>query len=75
MADNSKTREQLLAEVRELRQRLAAVEQGQRQQLEKEQVLNEELQIGNEELQVQAEELRVANEDLEVQAEELQSPE
>ena len=72
MADDSKTREQLLAEVRELRQRLAAVEQGQRY-LAKEQVLNEELQIANEEMQVQAEELRVANEDLEVQAEELQA--
>ena len=73
MADNRKTREQVLAEVRELRQRLAALEQGQPQQLEKDRVLNEELQIANEEMQVQAEELRVANEDLEVQAEELQT--
>ncbi|HEY9073626.1 MAG TPA: hypothetical protein VIN67_05780, partial [Desulfobaccales bacterium] len=73
MADNRKTREQLLAEVRELRQRLAAVEQGQRQLLEKEQVFNEELQISNEELQVQSEELRVANEELGVQTASLEA--
>jgi PAS domain S-box-containing protein len=73
MADKSKTREQVLAEVRELRQRLAALEQDQQQQLEMEQVLNEELKIANEELQVQAEELGVANEELEVQTEELQA--